>query len=204
MSEKICVVFGAGNEFPPDIDFPPGCRVIAADGGYKKLCALGITPDNTVGDLDSLGERPEGDFRLLPHKKDVTDMFEAVQIGIENGCSEFHLYGGTGGRPDHTLANIQLLAMLSQKGMSAYLYGRDHVYTCVTNGSIVLPAQKSGYVSVFSHSDVCMGVTIKGLMYELEDGELKNDFALGVSNEFIGKETVISVKSGTLCIYYEI
>ena len=57
---------------------------------------------------------------------------------------------------------------------------------------------------MFAQSDRCTGVTIKGLMYELDNAELKNDFALGVSNEFIGKDAVISVNKGTLCVYYEV
>ncbi len=204
MSDKTCIVFGAGKEFPADMNIPAGSLIIAADGGYAKLRELSITPDITVGDLDSLGERPEGDLRLLPHIKDVTDMYEAVCIGIENGCTEYHLYGGTGGRPDHTLANIQLIAQLSQQGYTAYLYGIGYVFTCITNGITSLPLRESGFVSVFAHSDRCSGVTIKGLMYELDYAELKNDFALGVSNEFIGKEALISVNKGTLCIYYEV
>ncbi len=205
MSDNICVIFGAGNEFPTNIVLPPDIFIIAADGGFRKLTELGITPHFTVGDLDSLGEKPDSEnFRLLPHIKDTTDTFEAVQAGIGHGCTEFRIYGGTGGRPDHTLANIQLAAMLSHKGMKAYIYGRNYILTCITDGKLELPAKDIGFVSVFAHSDVCKGVTIKGLMYELDNAELRNDFALGVSNEFIGKDAEISVKTGTLCIYYEI
>ena len=201
-----CVIFGAGTEFPDKLELPDGEKfIIAADGGLKKLNELGILPDHTVGDLDSLDKAPDGDeFTLLPHVKDTTDTFEAVRIGSEHGCGEFHIYGGTGGRLDHTLANIQLAGMLSQRGQAAFIYGHGYVLTAVTNGKIKLPQRKSGFVSVFAHSDECAGVDIKGLMYETNAVTLKNNFALGVSNEFIGKEAEISVKHGTLIIYYEI
>ena len=103
-----CVIFGAGSEFPEKIILPDEKRfIIAADGGLNKLNTLGIKPDHIVGDLDSLDKAPVGeDFTLLPHVKDTTDTFEAVRIGREHGCDEFHIYGGTGGRLDHTLANI--------------------------------------------------------------------------------------------------
>ena len=84
------------------------------------------------------------------------------------------------------------------------IFGDKYVLTAVTNGIAILPAKEKGYVSVFAHSDICSGVTIKGLFYEVENAEFKNTFALGVSNEFIGKRPEISVKTGTLCIYYEI
>lgn len=206
MSVKICVIFGAGTEFPDKISFPESERlIIAADGGLNKLKELGITPDRVVGDLDSLDRAPEnGDFTLLPHIKDTTDTFEAVQIGIKEGFTEFQIYGGTGGRLDHTLANIQLAAQLSQNGCKALVYGRNYVVTAVTDGVLRLPARDGGYISVFAHSDECTGVTIRGLFYEVSDVTLKNDFALGVSNEFIGKPAEISVKQGTLIVYYEI
>ena len=205
MSEKICVIFGAGTEFPDKIILPENERLlIAADGGFSKLGELGIKPDRIIGDLDSLDITPDGDnFTLLPHIKDTTDTFEAVQTGIKEGCTEFHIYGGTGGRLDHTLANIQLAAQLSQNGCKALVYGRNYIVTAVTDGSLHLPARDSGYVSVFAHCDECTGVTIRGLFYEVADVTLKNDFALGVSNEFVGRPAEISVKHGTLIVYYE-
>lgn len=202
----ICVIFGAGNEFPDDIELPGGdLFFIAADGGLNTMKRLGLTPQHIVGDLDSLDTQPDEEiFTRLPHIKDTTDTLEAVKIGQAHGCTEFHIFGGTGGRFDHTLANIQLAAMLSQQGQQAFIYGHNYVLTAVTDGAISLPCRESGFVSVFAHSDVCRGVGITGLMYELENAELKNTFALGVSNEFIGKPAEITVQSGTLCIYYEI
>ena len=202
----VCVIFGAGNEFPEKTALPEDdSYIIAADGGLKTLEKLGIEPDHIVGDLDSLNEQPdESIFTKLPHVKDTTDTFEAVKIGQSRGCTEFHIYGGTGGRLDHTLANIQLAGMLSQIGQKAFIYGHNYIITAVTDGSFSLPCCGSGFVSVFALSDICKGVDIRGLMYETDNAELTNTFSLGVSNEFIGKPAEISVKSGTLCIYYEI
>ena len=62
--------------------------------------------------------------------------------------------------------------------------------------------EMTGKISVFSLSDISEGVSIKGLKYGLENADLTNLFPLGVSNEFCGKPSEITVKSGLLLIIY--
>ena len=58
----------------------------------------------------------------------------------------------------------------------------------------------SGYLSVFAYSKKAEGVTLRGLKYELEDAQLTDAFPLGVSNEFVGKESVVCVRDGSLLL----
>ena len=203
--EKSCFIFGAGDKTPL-YNIREKCDiVIAADGGLSYLKELDISPDYVIGDFDSLGEIPDFDsskMKALPCEKDTTDTHEAIMAGINMGCTTFHIYGGTGGRLDHTLANIQLISDLSEKGYSAFLYGEGYCITAVTNGSIAIKGESGRYISVFSASDISEGVTLKNLKYTLSDGELRNTFPLGVSNEFTGENAELSVKKGTLIIYY--
>lgn len=201
---KKCYIFGAGSNYG---DKPKICKddfVIAADGGYRYTEMLGVTPDIVVGDFDSLGEAPNfpNVIKLKP-EKDETDLAEAIAIGISNGCNDFHIFGGVGGkRSDHTLANIQLLAHLSKQNLMCRLYGENEIFTAITDSSMTFSAQMRGYISVFAHDNKCTGVNLKGLKYELDNYTLTNDVALGVSNEFMGTESSVSVKKGTLIIIY--
>ena len=175
--------------------------MIAADAGLRYLEEMNIVPDLIVGDFDTLNYVPEKDNVLkLPAEKDDTDMFMAVKEGIKAGYAEFHIYCGTGGRIDHTIANLQMLSYLSENGMQGYLFHKDCVFTMITNRELAFEAVDSGYVSVFSHTEKSTGVYLRNLKYELNDAVLTNSFPLGVSNEFIGKESSISVKNGTLLI----
>lgn len=199
----MCHCFGAGEFFGLCVPIGDDDIVIAADGGLKTLTKCGIEPDFVIGDFDSLGSVPEGgNVQPLPCEKDTTDMFEAAALAVEQGCGTLHLYGGTGGRLDHTLANIQLLKYFSEKGVSVFLHGNGFSVTAVTDGTIPLNGKYGGYVSVFALSDKCEGVTLKNLKYELDDHILTSSFPLGVSNEFTGKEAEISVKNGTLAVYF--
>lgn len=182
-----------------------GDLIIAADGGLDRLRSLGIAPDIIIGDFDSAKTMPEGgNVVVLPHEKDDTDTLAAVRYGLERGFRFFHIWGGTGGRADHTAANIQVLAFLSKSGSRGFLYGEGVIITAVTNGSLTITGERGGYVSVFSHSDTSYGVTLSGFLYPLDRSTLTNIFPVGVSNEFTGGEAKITVENGTLIVYRQI
>jgi len=206
MQTPICYIFGAGDHYcPPPIPVS-GDLVIAADGGLTYLEQHGLAPDLVIGDFDSytLPEAPSPDFKtvVLPKVKDDTDMVAALREGKNRGYRIFHIYGGTGGRLDHTLANIQCIADLAQKGCKGYLFDRDTVITAIHNDKITFTATAYGTVSVFAHTETCTGVYERGLKYPLTDATLKNTYPLGVSNEFTGVNSEIYVRSGTLIVIY--
>lgn len=203
MKDKICYIVGAGENY--GLDFTPSANdfVIAADAGIRYLEECGITADLVIGDFDSLDDVPSYPNTItLKAEKDDTDMLAAVREGIKAGYSDFHIYCGMGGRIDHTIANLQVLAYLSENGMRGFLFGKDNVITAITNQTITFDKIPSGYVSVFSHTEKSEGVYLRGLKYELNNAVLTNTFPLGVSNEFIGKESSISVSVGTLLIVF--
>lgn len=203
MKTGICYVVGAGENY--GLDFIPKEEdyVIAADAGFAALEQKGIEMDIVIGDFDTLSFVPDHPNAIvLNREKDTTDMWSAVREGVKKGYERFHIYCGTGGRIEHTIANMQLLTELSQSGKRGFLFGKDYIITSVTNGMLELPEQASGFVSVFSHSDRAEGVCIEGLKYKLQDVVLTNSFPLGVSNEFIGKKGKISVANGTLWIVF--
>lgn len=202
---SICYIVGAGECKKLDFTKKDGDIVIAADGGYKYLKQSGIKPDIVIGDFDSLGKEPEGEkiIRLKP-EKDVTDTYAAVSEGIKYGYSRFNIYGASGGRIEHTLANIQLIASLSAKKMQASIFDGSTVITAITSGTLRFDSAYNGYISVFAHSDKCTGVCLRGLKYPLENAELSNLFPLGVSNEFLGVESEIVIGSGTAIIVFSL
>ncbi len=203
MKKRICYVIGAGENYGLDFCPKPDDYVIAADGGLKYLEECNIKADLVIGDFDTLKYTPQHHnvIQLNP-QKDETDMFSAVSQGIQLGYKEFHIFCGTGGRVDHSFANIQLLAYLANRQMQGYLIDRNAVLTVIRDGEYIFESSCTGYVSVFSISDKCTGVYLENLKYELNNAELTNDFPLGVSNEFIGRKGKIKVENGTLLIVF--
>ena len=195
-----CLIMGAGELFAPRT-LPCVDLIVAADGGLTHLQKLGIQPNVIIGDFDSLGFTPDGECVItLRRDKDQSDMRAAIERAWQAGCREFHIYGGTGGRLDHTLANIQCLADLSQRGARGFLYGQHEVITCVHNGEMAFPADSGGTISLFAQGGAAEGVTLKGLKYPLENATMESTKPLGLSNEFIGEEATVSVERGTLVV----
>ncbi len=214
--EPKCVIISAGDFPGVDIDLSEGDFCIACDAGFKYAQQMGILPDLIVGDFDSA--RQEGpDFinglqeiaRLDPSrimeldvKKDDTDTLKAVRIGLEKGYKKFFIYGALGGsRFDHSFANIQTLLFIKHHGGKGYIMGRDTMLMIAENETVRFNRGNTGMLSVFSLSEVSKGVSLRGLMYNMEGGILSNDFPLGVSNEFIiDEEAEITVEDGTLLV----
>ncbi len=199
----ICYIVGAGNCEGISINLQQNDCLISADGGYEHLLKLGISPKLAVGDFDSLGYVPN-DINTLVHKpeKDDTDMMLAITEGIELGYEKFLIYGGLGGRLDHSLANIQCLNFLAEKNFDAWLWGEGTAITVIKDKKIALPKRANGYISVLANSEIADGVDIIGLKYALKNGRLCTAHPLGVSNEFIGKSSEISVRDGMLTILF--
>lgn len=199
---KICNIFSAGEQDCTSADVRRAHMNIAADKGFLLASALGVTPDIVVGDFDSLGEPPEN-LRIIRHpvQKDDTDTMLAVRTALSCGCDTFYLYGCTGGRLDHTLANLQTLHFIADNGGRGVIVGKQCA-AVVKNGSLSFAENAEGYISVFALAGKAEGVTLKGLFYPLENAELLSDFPLGTSNEFIGKRAEISVKNGYLTVLW--
>lgn len=214
MDEKKCIVVGSGKGLPRNnLKVNQDDFVIAADGGLFYLREMGIQPNMSMGDFDSLGYIPdEKNLIVHPVEKDDTDMMLAVKEGLNRGYRTFYLYGGQGGRVDHTFANIQIMTYLASLGCKVYLAGDDfHMTVLMGEDSIVLTKDLFLWnglglgptVSVFSFGNEANGVSIKGAKYEAEDIALNYMYPLGVSNSFEGKDITISVKEGAVLVMWQ-
>lgn len=200
---KKCVIFCAGG-FDGLIEPLTGSEyIIAADGGLRHTQALGVYPHHILGDFDSLGYAPAG-ANVFPVEKDDTDAMLAVKRGLKMGCREFLLYGCLDGpRLDHTLAALQTLQYLSDHGATGYLIGCGYIAALVTEGTLYLPENASGILSVFALNGAVPQVTLRNLQYPLENEPLTGGFPLGVSNHFIGKPASVTAMGGSLLVLYD-
>ncbi len=201
---NICYIFSASDISDYSVVnkiFDRDDLVICVDGGYRHTRRLGVYPNILVGDFDSIDEMPEFKNKIvLSPEKDDTDTHYAVRLGLQNGFKRFVIYGALGGRLDHTLANLQTAMFVAKSGGQATLVDGNDIVTVITNSKIKVPKTKGYSLSLFSLSDICTNVTIKGAKYPLDDATLTGTVPIGVSNEFVEDFCEISVGSGFLAV----
>ena len=176
--------------------------IICADSGYDIANEAKLIPDLLIGDFDSIKSVPENVNTItLPVEKDVTDCVAAYYEGVKLGFKSFVLFGGTGGRFEHTFANISLMANASKSGNYFEIVDEKHIYRSITNSSIKIEKKDNQQISVFAYGNKAFGVTETGFHYQLNNYTLDPfDGALGTSNDIIDDYGEISVKNGTIII----
>lgn len=211
MSKGNCILIGAGDLTVSEIPIEENDLCIAVDGGYEYCKLLEIIPDYILGDFDSIGEKEaenvvgiaeteEDKVIVLPVEKDDTDMLAALKLGLSQGYQSFRIYGGMGGRIEHTIANIQCLLYLKEHDAVGYLMDGTGMILVAKEEEISFQDSLEGYMSLFSMGDKAT-VSIENMKYLLKEQEVTNSFPIGISNEFIyGSKGKVTVHQGAVVI----
>lgn len=181
-----------------DVDY-----VIAADSGLDTAEHLGLTADLVVGDLDSVDpallDRPGLEVDRHPAAKDQTDIALALDRARDLGARAAVVVSGGGGRLDHALANLLVLAspQYAQVRVRALIGDAD---VAVVRHHHTMAAPAGTVVSLFAVDGPAHGVTTEGLRYPLRDEVLDPLSSRGVSNEFVGGPAAVRVGRGVLLV----
>lgn len=172
---------------------------IAADAGYKTMQTFGITANLLLGDYDSAPIPTQAKHLLcLPSEKDDTDTHYAARKALETDCDEIVILGGIGGRMDHTMANLHTIVFLAKQGRKAFLINETTQITVLLPGTHRIAAQDDCYCSFFPIEAQANGVTLENMKYPLQDATITHEHPIGVSNEFMTQEAIVTVKTGGL------
>ncbi len=191
-----CICVGGGDFASQKFQTRPDDLVIGVDKGYEYIRDQKV--DMVVGDFDSLGYAPtHPNILQLEVRKDFTDMWVACEYGLERGCNDFVLYGGLGGRLDHTLANLQLSYHLVEQGCKVELLDISQTIF-VTAGDLELAGKVGKTVSIFAKDSAT--ITLTGFDYPAQNFTLRDNFPMGVSNVATADVAKIEVHSGTIVV----
>ncbi len=185
-------------------DLPRDALVIAADSGAEHAVALGWPVHLLVGDLDSIPSVLVGQLEASgtvverhPEAKDRTDLALAIDAAVGQGAAMITVVGGHGGRLDHLVANVALLA--SPAYAAVQLDARlGPARLTVVRGHRELMGRPGDLVSLLALGGPALGVTTAGLLFPLQDATLGFGESMGVSNELTAAVAEVDVREGVV------
>ncbi len=203
-------------ERPHGISPGPGDWVAAVDSGLLHAEAWGWPIDLLIGDLDSLAASGAAGRRAFesrnsaaaevitaPPAKDETDLELALREALRRGADEIVICAALGGRADHMLANVFLLARPELAGRTVSIVeGKARLQILRGGDRVVLPGAAGDLLSLLPLGGPAAGVTTESLLYPLHDETLAPGEPRGVSNVFQGEQAVIALREGCLLVYH--
>ncbi len=185
---------------------PPAAMCIAADSGLDHARALGIVPDLAVGDFDSASaeglawaRENEVDLETHPPEKDSTDLELALDRAVGLRADRVVVAAIGGGRFDHLLANIALLAQPRYADVEIEaLVGTSRV--SIVHDHRTLTGRLGETISLVPTHGPAEGVRTTGLRYPLRGEPLPPGTSRGVSNEFAATTASVTLTAGTLVV----
>ena len=182
--------------------------VIAVDGGADTADRLGLRPDLAVGDFDSIA--PGGLERLRSAgvlvevaavAKDESDTELAIRAALARGADALTIVGGLGGRPDHLIANVGLLALdaLGERPVEL-LDERSRISLLRGPGRRELRGRVGDLVSLLPLGPGVDGVSTAGLAWPLANEALPVGPARGLSNVRVEPVASVAIRSGLLVV----
>jgi thiamine pyrophosphokinase len=175
--------------------------VIAADAGALLAEPLGLHLDLVVGDGDSLGDAALAAFgragvaiERAPVDKDASDTELALVAAAARGAQDVIVLGAFGGRLDHQLANVWILAHPVLAGRTVTLLdGRTRLRLLSAAGHAAdqpaagfdLVDRAGDLVTLLPFGGPATGVTTGGLRWPLVKARLATGSSRGLSNEVL-------------------
>jgi thiamine pyrophosphokinase len=160
--------------------------------------------DLVVGDLDSVdvdalaAARAAGsEVEAHPAEKDQTDLELALDAALARGARRVTVVGGGGGRLDHLLANLTLLAAPRYTGAVIDAWAGTAAVRVVRDEA-ELEGRLGELVSLVPLGGPVRGIRTEGLRYALDDEDLEPGTSRGVSNELAAARARVTLRSGTL------
>jgi thiamine pyrophosphokinase len=180
--------------------------VICADGGLDVALAADRPVDLVVGDLDSVSADALARAALVGieierHRvdKDESDLELALTAAIDRRAGAIIVHLAVGGRLDHQLANLLVLASPRWATAEvAAVVGRDRVW--VVRDRRVLPLDAGDHVALHAIGGRAEGVHTEGLRFDLHDEPLDAMVARGIANEVAAAGPAVGVVSGVLLV----
>jgi thiamine pyrophosphokinase len=206
---RVAIVLAGGDPVEPHVrsKLPSDGYVVAADSGLHLGVPLGLHVDLVVGDFDSAD--PAAVDRAIeaganidrhPAAKDATDLELALDAALAWNPDRIIVVGGNGGRLDHLLGNVTLLAAPRLRDVAVDAWMGDAHVAVVRGGqrAVEFDARIGEVLTLLPLGGAARGVTTTGLEYPLRLEDLEPGTTRGVSNVVVARPASVALDAGTL------
>ncbi len=201
----VIVVAGGEPPIPAELaGLPPDSVVIGADRGVAHAQRLGLSVTLAVGDFDSVSadalERAAANgaqIRRHRAEKDATDLELALDAAAEYTPDRVVVLGAHGGRLDHHLANVLLLASPRYARLRIRARMGEATLT-VIHREETLHGKLGELLTLLPIHGPVSGIVTSGLRYPLHGEQLPAGSSRGVSNAFAEATATVALSAGVL------
>lgn len=203
---RALVVAGGDPPRPEDLaGEAPWEWVIAADSGLDHAYGLGLEVDVVVGDLDSVSpgaldqaRRRGATIQQHPRDKDATDLELALDAALGLDAAGLLVVGVGGGRPDHALANLLLMAGPAYAEVDVDARTREGRFVVVRSRPRSFRGAPGDLLTLLPLHGSARRVRAEGLRWRLDDDDLPAGSTRGVSNELTHSTAWVVVGDGVV------
>lgn len=195
-----------GLPFLKDLLAEDWVTIVCADSGADVMVQHGYYPDAILGDYDSASsetmaalEAHEVKKITYPHEKDFSDTEAALAYLFDLDIDEVVVLGAGGGRWDHYLVNVFLLAKYGKQGKSVIYLDEWNMLTYLPKGHYDIPRLEAHFtlIPLKESGAVC---TLDGLYYPLFLHPVPYGSTLCLSNEFAEDWVHVSIHEGDMLL----
>src|SRR5207248_10328649 len=132
-----------------------------------------------------------------PPEKDETDLELGLRYVVQRGARRVAVLGALGGRVDHELANLLLLAAPLLDGIDAVILDRRTRVAAIKD-KLELTGRPGDLLSLLPVTASATGIVTEGLKYRLNGDTLLLGPARGISNVFVQEHIAVRLATGVL------
>ena len=189
----------------------PGWRsaalVVAADGGARHAAPLGLPLHQVVGDFDSLSAADTDELEAagvmiarFPTNKDATDTELALLTALDAGATEITLLCSWGGRSDHAIGTLALLAHPRCGAATVVILDEQTRTQLVRSGAELTLRGAVGRIISITPWGGDATVSATGVRWTLDSADLIAGSTRGISNVASATESIITVHDGAVLV----
>lgn len=176
--------------------------LLAADSGANHLGRIGLRPAAVIGDLDSISPRTRawlGEDRVIHRPdQDRTDLDKALEYAFDEiGVTHLTVLAALGGRTDHDVENLGLLA---RRAMAERLVYETSGETLLAVAGEAPLTARPGEMWSFWTFDPSVRVTLEGVRWPVVDVALDVGSRPSISNEAVSDRVGVQSIGGAVIV----